>query len=181
MVPALQVGTGDDCSNGCEACDHSKKSNTESATDASRHPQVGAVGAKNMLSKRLTAAEVRVSTRGNWPGIRGLLAEHGAIGISGQGLSQAARDTDKQEDTAEGGAGRWQENRAELDNHSQVQTRLGEIHSMVLDTVRWEKKKERRAEARDERKSSFRSASLDVAARAFERGRPDLLYSSQFR
>ena len=58
---------------------------------------------------------------------------------------------------------------------------MGDIHSMVLDTVRWEKKKERRAEARDDRKSTFRSATLDVAARAFERGRPDLLYSSQFR
>ncbi len=177
LVGARGLGPGDDLKHGTEACDHRQKSNIEPPTNASTQPQAGAVGPK----KRLTAAEVRASTRGSWPGIRGLLAEHGAIGISGQGLSQAARGSDKQDDTTEGGAGRWQENRSELDNHSQVQTRLGEIHAMVLDTVRWEKKKERRAEARDERKSTFRSASLDVASRAFERGRPDLLYSSQFR
>lgn len=140
--------------------------------------------------KRLTAAEARASTRGNWHGIRGLLAEHGAIGVDGHGLT-AATDGEGPDvsssggsaDESGGGSGRYQhhDNRAELDTHSHVQKRLGDIHSMVLDSVRWEKKKERRAEARDERKSTFRSASLDVASRAFERGRPDLLYSSQFR
>ena len=194
MVDTGEVGTGSDVTTGSAACEHVRGSKIEQVADPSRHPEEGAGGETSTQPKRFVSTEARASTRGNWHGIRGLLAEHGALGISGQGLSEAAgpsgSDSDKREDTAQadastehngGGAGRWQDNRAELDMHSQVQKRLGEIHTMVLDTVRWEKKKERRAEARDERKSTFRSASLDVASRAFERGRPDLLYSSQFR
>ena len=189
-----EVRTGGNVTTGTEAREHVRGSNIERVADAFRQPEEGAVEETSTQPKRLMATEARASTRGNWQGIRGLLAEHGALGISNQGLSQAAgpsgSDSDKRENAAQadasmehsgGGPGRWQDNRAELDMHSQVQKRLGEIHTMVLDTVRWEKKKERRAEARDERKSSFRSASLDVASRAFERGRPDLLYSSQFR
>ena len=142
--------------------------------------------------KPQTAEEVRASTRGNWHGILGLMATKGkGIGVSGNGLTQGGADAEQEDRPAAGADGeddetarerrRYEDDRAKLDTHSHVQKRLGDIHSMVLDTVRWEKKKERRAEARDDRKSTFRSATLDVAARAFERDRPDLLFSSQFR
>ena len=87
---------------------------------------------------------------GGWLGIRRLLATQEKAKSDGEGQARGGHKEDAVRP----------EGKEALDTHSVLQQRLSDLHGMVVDTVRWEKKKDRRAEARDERKSTFRSASL---------------------